>query len=122
MNQPAPFLQFVIDHRLANDHASQQIGLVVREFGEGPGIALTVSRIAFQIGRAIQVGDYDVVKAVLSQIADMRWMQIAIKPAKPFAFGLLASAGGRSVTNSRVAARLPCPVSQLRPRRPRPAV
>jgi molybdopterin molybdotransferase len=26
---------------------------------------------------------------VLSRIADMRWMQIAIKPAKPFAFGLL---------------------------------
>ena len=35
------------------------------------------------------MGDYDVVKAVLSRIADMRWMQIAIKPAKPFAFGLL---------------------------------
>jgi molybdopterin biosynthesis enzyme len=35
------------------------------------------------------MGDYDVVKAVLSRIAEMRWMQIAIKPAKPFAFGLL---------------------------------
>jgi molybdopterin biosynthesis enzyme len=35
------------------------------------------------------MGDYDVVKAVLSRIADMRWMQISIKPAKPFAFGLL---------------------------------
>ena len=39
----------------------------------------------------VSMGDYDVVKAVLSQIADMRWMQIAIKPAKPFAFGLLAT-------------------------------
>ena len=39
----------------------------------------------------IRDSDYDVVKAVLSQIADMRWMQIAIKPAKPFAFGLLAT-------------------------------
>ena len=37
----------------------------------------------------VSMGDYDVVKAVLSRIADMRWMQIAIKPAKPFAFGLL---------------------------------
>ena len=37
----------------------------------------------------VSMGDYDVVKAVLSDIADMRWMQIAIKPAKPFAFGLL---------------------------------
>ncbi len=42
------------------------------------------------------MGEYDVVKAVLSRIADMRWMQIAIKPAKPFAFGLLA-AGDRRV-------------------------
>jgi len=41
----------------------------------------------------VSMGDYDVVKAVLSRIADMRWMQIAIKPAKPFAFGLLSSDG-----------------------------
>ncbi len=39
----------------------------------------------------VSMGDYDVVKAVLSRIADMKWMQIAIKPAKPFAFGLLAA-------------------------------
>ncbi len=44
----------------------------------------------------VSMGEYDVVKAVLSRIADMRWMQIAIKPAKPFAFGLLA-AGDRRV-------------------------
>jgi molybdopterin molybdotransferase len=44
----------------------------------------------------VSMGDYDVVKAVLSRIADMQWMQIAIKPAKPFAFGLLAS-GARQV-------------------------
>jgi molybdopterin molybdotransferase len=35
----------------------------------------------------VSMGDYDVVKAVLGRIADMTWMQIAIKPAKPFAFG-----------------------------------
>lgn len=35
----------------------------------------------------VSMGDYDVVKAVLGEIADMTWMQIAIKPAKPFAFG-----------------------------------
>jgi len=45
----------------------------------------------------VSMGDYDVVKAVLSRIADMRWMQIAIKPAKPFAFGLLAATDGRQV-------------------------
>jgi molybdenum cofactor synthesis domain-containing protein len=37
----------------------------------------------------VSMGDYDVVKAVLGRIADMHWMQIAIKPAKPFAFGSL---------------------------------
>ncbi len=37
----------------------------------------------------VSMGDYDVVKAVLGRIADMRWMQIAIKPAKPFAFGTI---------------------------------
>jgi molybdopterin molybdotransferase len=37
----------------------------------------------------VSMGEYDVVKAVLGRIADMRWMQVAIKPAKPFAFGLL---------------------------------
>ena len=35
----------------------------------------------------VSMGDYDYVKAVLTRIADMRWMQIAIKPAKPLAFG-----------------------------------
>ncbi|MGB8860528.1 MAG: gephyrin-like molybdotransferase Glp [Ilumatobacteraceae bacterium] len=45
----------------------------------------------------VSMGDYDVVKAVLSQIADMRWMQISIKPAKPFAFGLLPATGSRQV-------------------------
>lgn len=38
----------------------------------------------------VSMGDYDVVKAVLGRIAQMTWMQIAIKPAKPFAFGTLS--------------------------------
>jgi molybdenum cofactor synthesis domain-containing protein len=37
----------------------------------------------------VSMGAYDVVKALLGRIAQMTWMQIAIKPAKPFAFGLL---------------------------------
>jgi molybdenum cofactor synthesis domain-containing protein len=45
----------------------------------------------------VSMGDYDVVKAVLSRIAEMHWMQIAIKPAKPFAFGLLEADDGRRV-------------------------
>jgi len=42
----------------------------------------------------VSMGDYDVVKAVLSRIAEMQWMQIAIKPAKPFAFGELKRQDG----------------------------
>ena len=37
------------------------------------------------------MGDFDVVKLVLDKIGRMRWMQVAIKPAKPFAFGLLGA-------------------------------
>lgn len=38
----------------------------------------------------VSVGDYDYTRAVLDGISEgsMRWMQVAIKPAKPFAFGV----------------------------------
>lgn len=45
----------------------------------------------------VSMGDYDVVKAVLSRIADMSWMQIAMKPAKPFAFGTLQNKNNVSI-------------------------
>jgi molybdenum cofactor synthesis domain-containing protein len=45
----------------------------------------------------VSMGDYDVVKAVLSRIASMAWMQIAIRPAKPFAFGVLSNTSGVEV-------------------------
>ncbi len=45
----------------------------------------------------VSMGDFDVVKAVLSRIAKMQWMQLAIKPAKPFAFGQLQASDGRVV-------------------------
>ncbi len=35
----------------------------------------------------VSMGDFDFVKKVLTEIGDMRWMQVAIKPAKPLAFG-----------------------------------
>jgi len=37
----------------------------------------------------VSMGDLDLVKVVLDRLGDMRWMQIAIRPAKPFAFGLV---------------------------------
>lgn len=43
----------------------------------------------------VSVGDRDVVRIVLEKLSagTMRWMQVAIRPAKPFAFGLLAGSG-----------------------------
>jgi molybdopterin molybdotransferase len=38
----------------------------------------------------VSMGDFDLIKVVLDRIGDMQWMQVAIKPAKPFAFGVLA--------------------------------
>jgi molybdopterin molybdotransferase len=35
----------------------------------------------------VSMGDFDLVKAVLDDIGEMTWMQVAIRPAKPFAFG-----------------------------------
>jgi len=39
----------------------------------------------------VSVGDYDVVKAVLSRIGALVWSQVAIKPAKPLAFGVIGT-------------------------------
>lgn len=39
----------------------------------------------------VSMGDFDVVKIVLAEIADMAWVQIAIRPAKPFAFGRIGT-------------------------------
>src|SRR5439155_4914178 len=38
------------------------------------------------------MGDFDPVKVVLRRLAaDMAWLQVAIRPAKPFAFGTIGS-------------------------------
>ncbi len=37
----------------------------------------------------VSMGAFDYVKVVLDEIGEMRWMQIAIKPAKPLAFGFV---------------------------------
>jgi molybdenum cofactor synthesis domain-containing protein len=37
----------------------------------------------------VSMGDFDLVKVTLDRLGKMQWMQIAIQPAKPFAFGLL---------------------------------
>ena len=39
----------------------------------------------------VSMGQVDLVRVVLDRIGDMQWMQVAIKPAKPFAFGVVTS-------------------------------
>lgn len=62
----------------------------------------------------VSMGAYDVVKALLGRIAQMTWMQIAIKPAKPFAFGMLSAPRGSEVQREVPIFGLPGnPVSSL---------
>jgi molybdenum cofactor synthesis domain-containing protein len=37
----------------------------------------------------VSMGDYDLVKQILGELGDFNWMQVAIKPAKPLAFGVM---------------------------------
>src|SRR5439155_14208850 len=37
----------------------------------------------------VSVGDYDYVKAALDRLGHLEWRQVAIKPAKPLAFGII---------------------------------
>jgi molybdopterin molybdotransferase len=81
-------------------------GCVVRSYGvirdDEAALEATIARAAAECDAivtsgGVSMGDYDVVKAVLGRIAEMQWMQVAIKPAKPFAFGLVDGGGGRRV-------------------------
>ena len=39
----------------------------------------------------VSMGDYDLVKEILTELGDFNWMQVAIKPAKPLAFGVMSN-------------------------------
>ena len=69
-----------VDLGLARDDES----VIAAAFGRG-----VESCDAVLSSGGVSMGDFDYVKVVLDRIGDMRWMQIAIKPAKPFAFGLV---------------------------------
>jgi molybdopterin molybdotransferase len=94
------------------------LGALVREAGAVPvdcGIArddeATIrERIAAAVdgndvlltSGAVSVGDYDFVKVAIEALAAERggeyhWQQVAIKPAKPLAFGVVRARDGRSV-------------------------
>lgn len=50
--------------------------------------AMTVCDVIVTSG-GVSMGDSDPVKAVLDRMGRLNWMQVAIRPAKPFAFGVL---------------------------------
>jgi len=55
-------------------------------------ISLGIDRAdAVVISGGVSMGDFDYVKVVLDELSagNMRWMQVAIQPAKPLAFGLI---------------------------------
>jgi molybdopterin molybdotransferase len=39
----------------------------------------------------VSMGDFDYVRKILDELADMAWMQVAIRPAKPFSFGVVGT-------------------------------
>jgi molybdopterin molybdotransferase len=74
-----------VDHGIVADDESQLEAVLRAAAGDCDAIVTS---------GGVSMGDYDVVKAVLGRIADMQWLQIAIRPAKPFAFG---SVGGTPI-------------------------
>jgi molybdenum cofactor synthesis domain-containing protein len=70
---------------------------VVRDDAEALAVALTGSAgcDAVVTTGGVSVGDSDLVRLVLGELSGdtMRWMQVAIRPAKPFAFGRLEGSG-----------------------------
>jgi molybdenum cofactor synthesis domain-containing protein len=65
--------------RVADDEAAITAGL---ERGAATCDAVLTSG-------GVSMGDIDLVKVVLDRIGKMRWMQVAIRPAKPLAFGVI---------------------------------
>ncbi|MGH9288722.1 MAG: molybdopterin molybdotransferase MoeA [Acidimicrobiales bacterium] len=70
--------------RVADDEAAIAAGL---ERGAAACDAVLTSG-------GVSMGDIDLVKVVLDRIGKMRWMQVAIRPAKPLAFGVIRAVGG----------------------------
>jgi molybdopterin molybdotransferase len=70
--------------RVADDEAAITAGL---ERGAATCDAVLTSG-------GVSMGDIDLVRVVLDRIGKMRWMQVAIRPAKPLAFGVIRAGDG----------------------------
>jgi molybdopterin molybdotransferase len=73
--------------------AAVDLGIARDDAGEIEGRILEgVRRFdAVVTSGGVSMGDFDLVKAVLDEMGEMTWMQVAIRPAKPFAFGTVGA-------------------------------
>ena len=70
----------VIDLGLARDDEDLIVGVLEDAFTRCDAVLTS---------GGVSVGDYDFVKAALDRFGSLEWRQIAIKPAKPLAFGVV---------------------------------
>lgn len=76
----------------------REAGMAAIDLGRAPDDEDTITRMLDDaLGRCdavltsggVSVGDYDYVKAALERLGSLQWRQVAIKPAKPLAFGVV---------------------------------
>jgi molybdenum cofactor synthesis domain-containing protein len=70
----------VVDLGLARDDEDSIVGVLEQALADCDAILTS---------GGVSVGDYDYVKAALDRFGVLEWRQVAIKPAKPLAFGVL---------------------------------
>jgi molybdenum cofactor synthesis domain-containing protein len=70
----------VVDLGLARDDEDFIVGVLEQAFATCDAVLTS---------GGVSVGDYDYVKAALDRFGALEWRQVAIKPAKPLAFGVV---------------------------------
>jgi len=70
----------VVDLGLARDDEDYIVGVLEQAFATCDAVLTS---------GGVSVGDYDYVKAALDRFGVLEWRQVAIKPAKPLAFGVV---------------------------------
>ncbi len=86
--------------RLAAEAGAEAVDMGI--VGDDPADVERVLRRALESGAVdalvtsggVSMGDFDPVKLVLPRLAEMSWHQMAMKPAKPFAFGVAPGPAG----------------------------
>ena len=95
-NQPLQPGQIRDSNRFSLLALLERDGFETVDFGLIPDSESSIEKTIHEAGNScdalvttggVSMGDYDFVKVVLNRVGEMRWMQVAIKPAKPLAFG-----------------------------------